>query len=91
METAMHIRAKENAKSQNDSIIIFVTSFTEFWNDAFDVKAFHYLIKPVEKSKFEAVFKRAVIDCKNKNERTEKHIIIKSGDSHHKILLNEIY
>ena len=50
-----------------------------------------YLVKPVEESKFNAVFTRAVADYKGKKERAEKFITIKSGDSYHKIFLSEIY
>lgn len=41
-------------------IIIFVTGFERYVYDAFDVGAFHYLLKPVEESKFAEVFKRAI-------------------------------
>jgi len=91
METAAHIRAREAEEAQDESIIIFITSFTDHWEDAFDVKAFHYLVKPVDKSKFNAVFTRASTDYFNKKERAEKYILIKSKDSHHKILLSDIY
>jgi len=91
METAARIRARETEEAQDESLIIFITSFSDFWGDAFDVKAFHYLIKPVDKSKFNAVFARASADCFRKKERAEKYILIKNRDSYHKILLSEIY
>ena len=91
METAERIRTREATESQSESIIIFVTSFTDFWGDAFDVKAFHYLVKPVDVIKFNAVFTRAVTDCLDKKERAGKHILIKSKDSYHKVLLCDIY
>ena len=90
VETAKRIRKKETTESQSESIIIFITSFTEFWNEAFDVKAYHYIVKPIDKNKFNAVFTRAVAEILDKKEKAEKHILIKSRDSHHKILLSEI-
>jgi len=89
-ETASRIRTRETAESQNESVIIFVTSFSDYWEKAFDVKAFHYLVKPVDKNKFNVVFTRAVADCLDKKDKTEKHILIKSKDSYHKISLSEI-
>jgi len=91
IETATRIREREAEEAQYESIIIFITSFTDFWGDAFDVKAYHYLVKPIDKNKFNAVFTRASADCLNKKAKAEKHILIKNKDSYHKILLDDIY
>ena len=40
-------------------VIIFVTGYEQYVFDAFDVGAFHYLLKPVDEEKFAAVFARA--------------------------------
>ena len=37
--------------------------------DAFDVTAFHYLIKPIEEEKFGLIFERAVLEVKKKKIR----------------------
>ena len=91
METATRIRKREAEEVLNESIIIFITSFTEFWGDAFDVKAYHYLVKPIDSKKFNAVFTRASADYLSKKAKAEKYILIKSKDSYHKILLDDIY
>jgi DNA-binding LytR/AlgR family response regulator len=91
METASRIRTRETAESKNESIIVFVTSFTDFWGEAFDVKAFHYLVKPIDKNKFNAVFTRAAAEYLDKKEKAGKHILIKNRDSYHKVLLSEIF
>lgn len=55
VEAAMRIRAEnENA------LLIFISSSEEFYREAFDVYAFHYLIKPVRTVSFANVFERAV-------------------------------
>ena len=41
-------------------VIIFVTGYERYVFDAFDVGAFQYLLKPVNKEKFARVFARAV-------------------------------
>lgn len=64
VEAARRIRAEyENA------LLIFVSASEEFYREAFDVYAFHYLIKPVNKKSFAEIFKKAVnaVD-RNKNE-----------------------
>ena len=50
-------------KQGNESILIFVTSIKEYVFEAFDVMAFHYLLKPIEEKRFETVWERAVKEC----------------------------
>ena len=59
IELAKKIRS-EQENSGKRSIIIFVTAFREYMEDAFDVNAFHYLVKPIKEKKFAEVFQRAV-------------------------------
>ena len=55
METAFKLR-----EMNYDGIIIFLTSHTEFMPDAFKVKAFRFLNKPIDIEKFnEACFVKA--------------------------------
>ena len=42
-----------------EAVIIFVTGYEQYVFDAFDVGAFHYLVKPVDEGKFAGVFARA--------------------------------
>jgi len=61
METAR--RLKELA----DAILIFVTGVKEQVFDAFDVGAFHYLMKPVDQDKMLDVLRRAVQEVEKRN------------------------
>lgn len=54
IETARRLR--ENS----DALIIFITASEEYVYDAYDVEAFHYLLKPIHEEKFFEVMKRAV-------------------------------
>ena len=58
MELARHIREREET-GRKRSIIIFVTGYREYMGEAFDVNAFHYLLKPLDEKKFAEVFARA--------------------------------
>jgi DNA-binding LytR/AlgR family response regulator len=91
METAEKIRERQRTKSSGEGLIIFITALKEYMANAFDVKAFHYLVKPVDESKFAAVFLRAVNDCKRDKENADKYIIIKSGNTRHTVCINEIF
>lgn len=44
---------------QEKTILIFVTALKEYASEAFDVAAFHYLVKPVSPEKFSRVFENA--------------------------------
>lgn len=58
MDLARHIREQEE-NSRRRSILIFVTGYREYMEEAFDVNAFHYLVKPLDEEKFAEVFDRA--------------------------------
>jgi len=87
VETAKKIR---KAETHFESVIIFITALREYMESAFDVKAFHYLIKPVNEDKFKSVFSRAVYDCRKGKAGNEKFILIKNGNAHQKIFLHDI-
>ena len=43
----------EAARQSNvDVVIIFITGINEYVFEAFEVSAFHYLLKPIEEQKF---------------------------------------
>ena len=53
-------------------VIIFVTGYERYVFDAFDVGAFQYLLKPVDKEKFAQVFARAVEQIMSNRENPQK-------------------
>ncbi len=55
METARELRRKSKK-----TILIFVTALEDFVFQAFDVGAFHYLVKPFDDNKFTEVLGNAV-------------------------------
>lgn len=78
--------ARELRRRQWDTILVFVTAMSEYVYDAFDVGAFHYLVKPFEDEKFSQVLKKAVEEyerrkASRKDERVQqpKTILIRQG------------
>lgn len=55
---ALARRIRERA-AESQPVIVFVTGYDSYVFDAFDVGAFHYLLKPVDEEKFARVFARA--------------------------------
>lgn len=60
--------AKCIRRMDEDALLIFLTTSEEFYREAFDVYAFHYLIKPIGEEELAVVVKKAA-DRLNKTER----------------------
>ena len=90
MDIARRIREQEDNGRQR-SIIIFVTGYREYMEAAFDVNAFHYLVKPIDEEKFSEVFSRAWKEMSALCEQARKYIIVKSTGAQKKLLLKNIY
>ena len=75
-------------RQQRKSIIIFITGYREYMEAAFDVNAYHYLMKPIEPARFNAVFSRALNEVLNN--QSAQHILIKTQDLQRNILIDEI-
>ena len=91
IDVAKHIREEQEKRGREKSIIIFVTGYREYMEDAFDVNAFHYLVKPVDEKKFHAVFKRALKEVSAKTKQKKLSVIIKCNGMQKKLLLKDIY
>lgn len=73
VETARAIREYDE-----QTAIIFVTVVKEYVFEAFDVRAFHYLLKPIREQKFAEVFDDAWREAeKNHNKKEEPTLFIK--------------
>ena len=89
METARELR-----KKRNKVILIFVTALKEYVFQAFDVGAFHYIVKPFDDAKFAAVLQRAVDEANSKCTKVkapeERYVMINNRGVHTKVMLDEI-
>ena len=59
-------------------VIVFVSGIKDYVFQAFDVAAFHDLIKPLEKEKFEEVLDRALREAEKHRRRAA--VIIRNGE-----------
>ena len=89
METARELRKKDKK-----IIIIFVTAVEEYVFQAFDVGAFHYIVKPIDDTKFKEVLHRAIEEWNAKQptnqEPEEKYLMINNGGVHIKVTIDDI-
>ncbi len=74
IETARALR-----KRDRKAVLIFVTAVKEYVFDAFDVGAFHYLLKPVGEEKFAEVFANALREIRQRQPgRKEPALFLKT-------------
>ena len=78
--------ARNLRSHHSKSVIIFLTGYRDYMEEAFDVNAFHYLIKPINPKRFTKIFSRALSEMG----QNEQKIIIKSNDFQHVININDI-
>lgn len=82
METAYSLRKKDG-----EVALIFLTYFSQFAVQSYEVSALDYMIKPVSYRTFEHKFKRA-LEILSKKE--EKKLVISSKEETHYLGINEI-
>jgi len=82
LELAEHIRARGEAAE-----ILFLTSSPEYALDAFDVEACGYLLKPVDKAKFDKVLLSAAYRL---TQPENPSLLLKTRDGMRKILFREL-
>lgn len=80
MELARSLRTKGNMLP-----IIFITGFSEYMNEGYDVEALHYLLKPVNKHK---LFQ--VLDRYANRHKTDNRVILPVGDESVLVCADEI-
>ncbi len=91
IEVAKRIRDRQKKNNLPKSLIIFVTGYREYMEDAFDVNAFHYLVKPIDEKKLGSVFMRALNEVLVKEKQKKLYVLVKYNGMQKKILLSDIY
>lgn len=92
METAREFRRKNKT-----AVLIFVTVLEDYVFQAFDVGAFHYLVKPYEDEKLAEVCKKAIEQCEDQRKResaAEKEktakLVVMTGGRHVAVSFEDI-
>lgn len=79
--------AKRIRNIDKNAIIIFLTSYQEWMPDAFEVQAFNYILKPIERKKIEELIKKCLSYL---NDRKVLYYF-KQGNKLFSVPYNEIY
>ncbi len=78
--------ARKIQSNNENSIIIFITALKDYIFDAFDLRAFNYILKPINKNRYRKILYSAVKSLQNE----DKFILAKYNGYSSKILLNDI-
>ncbi len=91
LDVARQIRKYQEKAGKLKNIIIFVTGYDKYVYDAFDVSAFQYLVKPLNKEKFASVFGRAWKEAYAMQEHGKQYIFVKNAGVQTKLYLKDIF
>lgn len=78
--------AREIRKTNKSVQIVFITGYSDYIADGYDVEALHYLMKPLKEEKLFVVLDRAV----NRIIQNEKYLLLNYYDGTIRIPLHEI-
>ncbi|MFD3156321.1 LytR/AlgR family response regulator transcription factor [Haloimpatiens sp. FM7330] len=87
MDKLTGIEAAKKIRLINEkAVIIFITGLKDYVFDAFDVRAFHYILKPIN----EAKLKKILYSALKHFDKKDKYIIAKTIRQSTKILIKDI-
>ncbi len=78
--------AKKIRLINEQAVIVFITGLKDYVFDAFDVRAFHYILKPIDENKLKDVLYSALLQFDKK----DKFIIAKTISQATKIFIKDI-
>ena len=91
MEGMGGIEAARILRQRNvDAVLVFITGIREYVFEAFDVSAFHYLLKPIAEQKFMEVLERAVDEAGRRKGQKEQQIFIRTRNQGYTLNLSSI-
>lgn len=76
-------------RQEMDALVIFVSGGPEYVFDAFDVQAFHYLLKPIDEAKFQAVLQCALHEKQTLREK--EPLLVRAKGSFYRVEKKNIF
>lgn len=75
------IQTAKKIRSMDETVlIVFITGIKEYVFDAFDVTAFHYLLKPVQIEKLQEILRKAERKITREKHRKKRQLLIKTRE-----------
>lgn len=85
------IKTAARLRQVSGAILIFVTALKDYVFDAFDVGAFHYLLKPVDENKFFEVLERALGEVEARSSKKNAGFTVKTLNGFRTVKSDDIY
>lgn len=82
--------ARTLKERREDTVLIFVTALKEYVFEAFDVSAFHYLLKPLANDKFNSVFQEALKEAWKRIRGREESLFFQTKSRSFTLIKSEI-
>ena len=86
MDAARALRAKKA-----ETTLIFVTGLKEYVFEAFDVSAFHYLLKPLAEEKLDEVLERALEEVNRRKAEGKKLLLLQTRNRNYNLDQSTIF
>lgn len=87
MTVAKQLRSQMESKKEavwgSLPLLIFVTGYPEYMQEAFSVNAFQYIVKPIQESNFEQVFAQTIREYQYlmaKKKEKPKEVLVRNGN-----------
>ncbi|MBQ9376761.1 MAG: response regulator transcription factor [Schwartzia sp.] len=88
--SGLSVARRLRERGQRELLLIFVTGWREYVEEAFDLRAYHYLVKPVDPEKFVRVLREACREIEAAEARVERSILVRGNRSRQRIFLRDI-
>ena len=88
------MESKKEAVWGSLPLLIFVTGYPEYMQEAFSVNAFQYIVKPIQKSNFEQVFAQTIREYQYlmaKKKEKPKEVLVRNGNRTRSVSADDIY
>ncbi|MBQ7515963.1 MAG: response regulator transcription factor [Schwartzia sp.] len=90
LSAARRLRERERREGRRPAVLVFVTGYREHMAEAFDVQAFHYLVKPIEPGRFREVFERAWQEAEAVWRPASRFLLLKAAGGTERVFLKDI-
>ncbi len=90
LTAARRLRDRECHEGRRPAVLAFVTGYREYMEEAFDVQAFHYLVKPIDPRRFREVFERAWQEAEAVWRPAGRFLLLKAAGGTERVFLKDL-
>ena len=88
--SGLSVARRLRESGRRETLLIFVTGWREYVEEAFDLRAYHYLVKPVDREKFVRVLRAACREIEAAETRSGRSVFVRGARRRQRIFLRDI-